>query len=82
MEKNNIQKRTLNGLVVSDKMDKTVVVAVDSYKTYSKYLKKFRFTKKYKVHDEENKCKIGDKVEFKQCKPFSKDKKFVIIKKI
>lgn len=62
------------GTVVSDKMDKTIVVAVQSLKTHPKYLKKYRSTKKYKVHDAENKCKVGDVVEFIQCKPISKDK--------
>ena len=67
------------GVVVSDKMDKTIVVAADSYKTHPKYLKKYRFTKKYKVHDQENRYKIGDAVEFIESKPISKDKKFKAI---
>ncbi len=62
------------GKVVSDKMDKTIVVAVETLKTHPKYKKKYRSTKKYKVHDEENKHKIGEVVEFVQCKPISKDK--------
>ncbi|MCD6149852.1 30S ribosomal protein S17 [bacterium] len=76
-------KKTINkkaagrkGTVVSDKMDKTVVVAAESYKTHSKYLKKYRLTKRYKVHDPENKYKIGDAIEFIESKPISKDKKF------
>ncbi len=69
-------KKVKKGVVVSDKMDKTVVVAVDSFKTHPKYLKKYKSTKKYKVHDEENKYKVGDVVEFVSCKPVSKDKKF------
>lgn len=66
------------GIVVSDKMDKTIVVAVRSLKTHPKYLKKYRSTKKYKVHDKENKFKKGDAVEFMQCKPISKDKSHVV----
>ncbi|EKE25596.1 MAG: 30S ribosomal protein S17 [uncultured bacterium] len=66
------------GTVVSDKMDKTIVVAVESLKTHPKYLKKYRSTKKYKVHDQENKFKKGDKVEFVQCKPISKDKSHIV----
>lgn len=62
------------GVVVSDKMDKTIVVAVQTLKTHPKYLKKYRSTKKYKIHDEDNKSKIGDVVEFIQCKPMSKYK--------
>jgi small subunit ribosomal protein S17 len=67
------------GVVVSDKMDKTIVVAVESLKTHPKYLKKYRSTKKYKVHDEENKFKKGDKVEFSTCRPISKDKSHTVI---
>ena len=72
-------KKTLKGIAVSDKMDKTIVVAVDRLKTHSKYLKKFRSTKKYKVHDPENKFKTGDPVQFIECMPVSKDKKFKVI---
>lgn len=67
------------GIVVSDKMDKTIVVAVESLKTHPKYLKKYRSTKKYKVHDEDNKFKKGDKVEFSQCRPISKDKSHTVV---
>jgi len=67
------------GMVVSDRMDKTVVAAVESYKTHPKYLKKYRFTKRYKVHDPENKYKIGDTIEFVESKPISKDKRFKVI---
>ena len=67
------------GTVVSDKMDKTIVVAIETLKTHPKYLKKYRSTKKYKVHDPENKYKIGDVVEFVQCKPMSKDKNHVVV---
>jgi small subunit ribosomal protein S17 len=70
---------TKKGIVVSDKMDKTIVVAVQTLKTHAKYLKKYKSTKKYKVHDEENKCKKGDKVEFSQCKPISKDKSHTVV---
>ena len=66
------------GTVVSDAMDKTIVVAVESLKTHPKYQKKYRSTKKYKVHDEENKYKKGDVVEFVQCRPISKDKRFIV----
>jgi small subunit ribosomal protein S17 len=72
-------KKKIAGTIVSDKMDKTIVVAVESFKTHPKYLKKYKSTKKYKVHDEENKYKIGDKVEFVSSKPISKDKKFIVL---
>ena len=67
------------GTVVSAKTPKTLVVAVDSYKTHPKYLKKYRSTKKYKVHDPEGSFKTGDKVEFIPCRPVSKDKRYVVI---
>jgi small subunit ribosomal protein S17 len=67
------------GIVVSDKMDKTIIVAVQTLKTHPKYLKKYLSTKKYKVHDSENKFKKGDVVEFIQCRPLSKDKSHTVI---
>lgn len=66
------------GIVVSDKMDKTIVVATRTMKTHPKYLKRYVSVKKYKVHDPENKFKKGDKVEFIQCRPISKDKSHVV----
>lgn len=76
MESKKISKKI--GVVISDKMDKTVVVAVETLKTHPKYFKKYRSTKNYKVHDPENKCKTGDKVEFVSCRPISKGKKFIV----
>lgn len=67
------------GVVVSDKMNKTIVVAVDSFKTHPKYRKKFKVTKKYKAHDEENKYKVGDVVEIVPTRPISKDKSYKVI---
>ncbi|NTW27576.1 MAG: 30S ribosomal protein S17 [Candidatus Moranbacteria bacterium] len=67
------------GVVISDKMDKTIVVAVSSLKTHPKYHKKYRSTLNYKVHDEENKFKKGDNVEFSQCRPISKGKSHTVI---
>jgi small subunit ribosomal protein S17 len=69
------------GVVVSDKMDKTIVVAVSSLKTHPKYHKKYRSTVKYKVHDSKNTFKKGDSVEFLQCRPISKDKSHTVITK-
>jgi len=66
------------GIVVSDKADKTVVVAVDSFKTHPKYRKKYLSTKKYQAHDPENKFKVGDKVEIVPCRPISKHKKYQV----
>jgi small subunit ribosomal protein S17 len=79
MEKAAKKVAKMKGTVVSDKMDKTIVVAVLELKTHPKYLKKYRVTNKYKVHDPENKFKTGDVVEFMQTKPISKEKRFIVI---
>jgi small subunit ribosomal protein S17 len=73
-------KRQFTGVVVSDKMDKTVVVRVDRTVMHSKYLKRFTLSKKYKAHDEENTAKIGDVVTIEECRPLSKDKRFRVVK--
>ena len=67
------------GIVKSDKMDKTIVVEVVKIKKHSKYEKRYKIKKTYKVHDPKNKFKIGDKVKFILCKPISKDKKFKVV---
>lgn len=72
-------KRKFNGVVMSDKMNKTRVVTVASVKIYPKYKKRYKTSKKYKVHDEKNQYKIGDKVEFQECRPLSKDKRWRMI---
>lgn len=70
--------KTLAGVVVSDKMDKTVVVKVNRYVKHPKYQKFYTISKKYKAHDETNSKKIGDKVEIVETKPISKDKTFKV----
>ncbi|MDP2830530.1 MAG: 30S ribosomal protein S17 [bacterium] len=72
-------KRKFHGVVVSDKMDKTIVVRVDHVKIHPKYKKRYAVSKKYKVHDEKNQFKEDDKVEFVECRPLSKDKKWRVI---
>jgi small subunit ribosomal protein S17 len=79
MEQENIKLVTRKGTVVSDRMDKTITVAIETFKTHPKYLKKYLSTKKYKVHDEENKFKKDDVVEFVQCRPISKHKSYKVI---
>jgi len=79
MNKKNKKKR-LQGEVVSDKMDKTVVVSVQTLKTHSKYNKKYISTKKYLVHDEDETANLGDVVFIEECRPMSKRKKFKIVK--
>jgi small subunit ribosomal protein S17 len=68
------KRKVREGLVVSDKMDKTVVVAVETRKVHPLYRKAIRVTKKYKAHDENNACKIGDKVKIVETRPLSKEK--------
>ncbi len=69
----------LKGVVVSDKMDKTVVVSVSRFVKHPMYGKFYNQSKKYKAHDEGNKYKTGDKVEIMETKPISKDKRFTVI---
>ncbi len=74
--------RSLTGKVVSDKMDKTVVVAVERLKTHPLYKKQYKTTAKFKAHDEKNEYKVGDVVEITESRPISKQKKFVVEKKL
>ena len=71
--------KVLKGVVVSDKMDKTVVVLVTRFVEHKKYGKRIKKIKKYKAHDENNSKKIGDVVEIEETRPISKDKKFKVI---
>lgn len=72
-------KKTFSGVAVGDKMDKTVVVKIDRIKVHPKYGKRYTVSRKYKVHDEKNKFKIGDKVNFIECRPLSKDKRWRVL---
>jgi small subunit ribosomal protein S17 len=72
-------KRTFNGVVVSDKMDKTIVVRVDRTIVHPKYGKRYVRSRKYKVHDETNAFKVGDKVTFVECRPISRDKRWRVL---
>lgn len=66
------------GLVVSDKMDKTVVVAVENRAPHPKYRKIVVQTKRYKVHDEENRCQVGDRVRILETRPLSRTKRWTV----
>lgn len=70
--------RTITGKVVSNKMDKTVVVAVERYKTHPIYKKRFKVTNKFKAHDETNTYKPGDMVEITETRPISREKHFEV----
>tara|TARA_B100001996_G_scaffold369068_1_gene342149 strand:+ start:209 stop:445 length:237 start_codon:yes stop_codon:yes gene_type:complete len=74
-----MSKKILNGVVVSDKPNKTITVLVERKYQHRVLKKVIKARKKYNVHDEENKFKNGDKVSFKESKPFSKTKKFEVI---
>lgn len=71
-------KRKLIGTVISDKMEKTRVVAVERVKVHPLYKKRFKSTKKYKVHDEKNESGLGDKVVIEETRPLSKEKRWKI----
>lgn len=77
MERNSRKERV--GIVVSDKMDKTIVVAIVNKYKHPLYKKTVSTTKKYKVHDENNECGIGDKVQIMECRPYSKDKNWRVV---
>lgn len=70
--------RTITGTVVSTKMDKTIVVSTDSYKSHDKYHKKYKVTKKFYAHDESNSHKEGDVVTIFESRPLSKLKRWEV----
>jgi small subunit ribosomal protein S17 len=72
-------KKTLQGTVVSDAMDKTVVVKVERFVKHPKYKKFFTKSKKFHAHDEKNQYKVGDVVEIVETKPLSKNKSFTVV---
>ncbi len=72
-------KRILQGTVVSDKNDKTIVVRVERRLTHPVLKKTVRLSKKYKAHDETNACKVGDTVLIQESKPISRDKRWVVL---
>lgn len=78
-EKNGVGAKVLKGIVVSDKMAKTVVVSVSHFVKHPLYGKFYKISKKYKAHDENNSHKIGDTVEIVSTRPISKDKKFTVV---
>ncbi len=77
-EKRNLRK-VFTGIVTSNKMDKTVVVAVETSEKHKKYGKFVKKTYKLKAHDEENVCQIGDKVKVMETRPLSKDKRWRVV---
>jgi len=76
LEKSN--RKTMTGIVVSDKMDKTIVVSVATATKHGTYGKTIKVTKKYKAHDEKNECGVGDKVMIEESRPLSKEKRWAV----
>jgi len=75
-------KKKLKGIVVSDKMEKTVVVKVERVKEHPKYKRRYKIHKKYKAHDENKEYHVGDNVIIEETSPISKDKRFKVIGKV
>ncbi|MCI8850398.1 MAG: 30S ribosomal protein S17 [Erysipelotrichaceae bacterium] len=77
MERSN--RKTYRGTVISDKMDKTITVIVETKKTHPIYGKRVKYSKKFKAHDEKNEAKIGDKVLIMETRPLSATKRFRLV---
>jgi len=75
-------KKELTGKIVSDKMQKTVVVEVERIKEHPKYKRRYKVNKRYKAHTETGEFKMGDKVMIRETKPVSKDKKWEVVSKL
>jgi small subunit ribosomal protein S17 len=71
--------RTIKGIVTSNKMEKTIVVSVDTYKSDPKYKKRYKVTNKFHAHDEKNSSNIGDMVTIKESRPLSKLKRWELV---
>ena len=78
MERSN--RKVYRGTVVSDKMDKTITVIVETKKTHPLYGKRVKYSKKFKAHDENNDARMGDKVEIMETRPLSATKRFRLVK--
>ena len=72
-------QRVLQGTVVSDKMEKTIVITVERKTKHPLYHKVMSVTTRYKAHDEDNACRLGDTVRIQECRPMSKDKRWRVI---
>ena len=77
MERN--ERKVREGIVVSDKMDKTVVIVENTMKLHKLYKKRVKTSKRYKAHDELNECHVGDKVRIMETRPLSKDKNWRVV---
>jgi small subunit ribosomal protein S17 len=73
-------KKEMEAVVVSNKMQKTVVVAIKKLVRHATFQKYYTITKKYKAHDEKSECSVGDKVVIRESRPLSKEKRWVVVK--
>ncbi|MEK7160556.1 MAG: 30S ribosomal protein S17 [Patescibacteria group bacterium] len=76
-----MKRKTLKGVVMSNKMQKTVVVAVTRLTQHPLYKKRYKVTQRYQAHDEKNECQVGDKVIIEESRPLSKNKHWVVLRK-
>ena len=74
------KRKVVRGRIVSDKMDKTVVVEVETTRSHPLYGRRVKYSKRLKAHDENNECKVGDLVELMETRPLSKDKHFRVVR--
>lgn len=74
------RRKNYQGVVVSTAMDKTITVQVDTYRAHKLYGKRYKYSKKFHAHDQNNEAKIGDKVLIMETKPYSKTKYFRLVK--
>lgn len=75
-------KHQLTGIIISNKMQKTVVVVIEKVKQHPKYKRRYKIHRKYKAHDEKREYKVGDQVVIEECRPISKEKMWRVIKKV
>ena len=79
MEAKRNERKVREGIVVSNKMDKTVVVLEETMRLHKIYKKRVKTSKKYKAHDEKNECGVGDRVQIMETRPLSKDKRWRVV---
>ena len=81
-KKANMSKRQLTGIIISNKMEKTIVVKTERIKVHPKYKRRYKIHKKYKAHYNAGEFNLGDKVIIQESRPLSKDKRWIVIKKV
>ena len=79
---NNMPKKQLTGTIISNKMQKTIVVQVERIKEHPKYKRRYKFHKKYKAHLEDGEYQVGERVVIEECRPMSKEKRWKVLRKL